>query len=285
VIAEGKVNGKSWQIFTGMPGTNGLPSAPAGQRCYGASGPAVGQREPLVRCLAAPGPDTASPVGFTGFAFDGRIPISVGQVRGDVRYVTVDLSDGTRLRLIPVSVGGARYVAFPVPPALTVGSASAYLANGERSIAVPFNIPHTLVMFGMCQRAGQRLPARITRTIATRPGSAWRARVYAGPWGACIADTSDHDVACIPSAAQLGTQVLFVAPSGPRAAFGTAANVVSYLRVTRTHGAPLRVHPVAVGQQKFFAFLLDSGQSIRHWTAYDAAGAICASGGAPPSRR
>lgn len=282
-IAEGTVYGKSWQVFTARPGTDGMPSAPAGQQCYGASGFAFSQVGSA--CLAAPGPDAASPVGFTGFSLGDRAPISVGQVRADVRYVTVVLSDGTRLKLIPVSVDGTRYVAFPVPPALTVDSASAYLASGRHLTAVPFNIPHTLVMFGMWQRAGQRVPAPITRTIATRPGGAWGAKVYAGPWGACVADLSDHYVSCIPSTAPLGTQVLFAASTSPRAVFGTAANVVSYLRVTRTHGAPLRVRPVAVGQQKFFAFLLGSRQSIKHWTAYDAAGAVCASGGPPAPRR
>lgn len=105
----------------------------------------------------------------------------------------------------------------------------------------------------------------------------------AGPWGACIGEISDDDVACIPSAAPLGTQVLFATMTSPRAVFGTAAGVVSYLRVTRTHGAPFKVHPVAVGRQKFFAFVLASGQSVKHWTAYDAAGAVCASGGPPAS--
>lgn len=282
VIAEGTIDGKSWQVFTGKPGTHGMPSAPAGQQCYGASGPAFSQDQPL--CVAAPGPDAASPVSFIGFSLSDHAQVSIGQVRADVRYVTVELSDLTRLKLIPVSVGGTRYVAFPMPLALTVGSASAYLANGERLTAVPFSIPHTLVVFGAWQRAGQRVPARITRTIAARPGGAWSAKVYAGPWGACIADLPDHYFTCIPGAGPLGTQVLFVASTSPRAVFGTAADVVSYLRVTRTHGAPLRVRPVAVGGQKFFAFLLGIGQSIKHWTAYDAAGAVCASGGAPAPR-
>jgi hypothetical protein len=283
-IAEGTIYGKSWRISTARPGTHGMPPAPAGQHCYGVSGPAFSQDSqdgPL--CLSAPGPDAASPVSFTGFALSDRTPVSVGRVRADVRYVTVKLSDGTRLRLIPVSVAGTRYVAFPVPTALTVAGASAYLASGQRLTAVPFNLPHTLVMFGMWQRAGQRVPARVTRTIATRPDRAWSAKVYAGPWGACVGDISHDDMICIPSSVPLDTQMLFATVTSPRAVFGTAANVVSYLRVTLTHGAPLRVRPVAVGQQKFFAFLLGSGQSVRHWTAYDAAGAVCASGGAPAS--
>lgn len=283
VIAAGTIDGKSWRIFTGKPGTHGMPSGPAGQRCYGASGPAFSPSQDGPLCSAVPGPGAASPVAFTGFTLSDRTAVSVGQVRADVRYVFVELSDGTRLRLIPVRVAGARYVAFPVPPALTVDSASAYLASGQRLTAVPFNLPHSLVMFGMWQRAGQRLPARVTRTLATRPGGAWSVMVYAGPWGACVGDISHGDMVCVPSAAPLGTQMLFATMTSPRAVFGTAANVVSYLRVTRTHGAPLRVRPLAVGQQKFFAFFLGSGQSVKHWTAYDAAGAVCASGGAPAS--
>jgi hypothetical protein len=284
VIATGTIHGAPWKIVTGKPGTHGLPStAPPGQHCFAASGSGIGQS--LSACLTTPAPTAAAPVGFTGWCFVGGQPqIIVGRVLASVRYVTVTLSDGTRLRLIPATVGGTRYVAFPLPDPLTVVSASAYRSDGQYLTAVPFSVPRSLTIFGMWQRPGQSLPPRITRTIATGDGNAWQATAYAGPWGTCIADTSASDGVCVPSAAPLGTQLLLVGSSGPCAVFGSARGDVSYVDVTLASGGTVRAHAVAVGRQKFFAFIGDGFQP-RKWTAYNAAGKRVASGGQVTSRR
>jgi hypothetical protein len=285
-IAEGQVYGESWRVFTGKPGTDGLPSAPKGQQCFGASGPAIGPGPaPVMQCYPLPDPTAAMPVSFVAFSCGGPADGAIGTVRGDVRYVVVALSDGTRLKLTPVSVNGRRYIAFAGPRTLTVDSARAYLDNGQYLTAIPFDKPGNLLVLGMWQRQGQPVPPRITRTISAEPaGKAWWATAYAGPWGTCLTDTFDANMVCIPASTPLGTQILLVASSNPRSVFGTAAENVSYLRITRTNGTPLRVRPVAVGNQKFFAFLLGIGQSIKRWTAYDAAGNPIASGTAPASQ-
>ena len=46
-----------------------------------------------------------------------------------------------------------------------------------------------------------------------------------------------------------------------------------------TDGATMRVTPVLVGSQRYFAFYLDKGeQQVRRWTAYNAAGKQLSSG-------
>jgi hypothetical protein len=54
---------------------------------------------------------------------------------------------------------------------------------------------------------------------------------------------------------------------------------VSYLVVTLTSGQAFRVPVVTVGDQKLFAFALGKGQTLRRWTACDAAGHPLSSGG------
>jgi len=64
----------------------------------------------------------------------------------------------------------------------------------------------------------------------------------------------------------------------PAMNWGSAAAVVSYVRLALTNGGSLRVNAVAVGGQKYFAFVLGNGQHVRRWTAYDAAGRQVATG-------
>jgi hypothetical protein len=276
-IAEGKIYGAPWQVSTGMPGTPGMPSAARGKQCCAATGSVIGQGGSLTACFKVSGPDAANPVMFGGwYATGSRAEISVGLVRADVRYVTVSLSDGTPLKLIPVVADGTRYVAFVVPDTLAVDSATAYLSNGQNLTAIPFDKQQHLVIFGMWLRPGQASPPRITRTVSI--DQSWRVTAYAGPWGTCLTDTSADNLVCVPSTAPLDTRVLLVGTRGARSVFGSAAANVSYLRVTLTHGKPLKVSPVAVGKQKFWALLLPARQALKHWTAYDAAGGKIASG-------
>lgn len=147
-IATGTIYGKPWQLVTGKPGTRGMPPAlsPGQQQCFVASGSAgISQAEPLMQCLPNLAPDAAAPVDFTELGAGAGTELSIGRVLAGVRYVTVDLSDGTRLTLIPASVDGARYVAFAMPGTLTVESANAYLGNGQIRTAIPFSLPPNVV--------------------------------------------------------------------------------------------------------------------------------------------
>jgi hypothetical protein len=277
LIAGGLMNGKAWQVVTGKPGTNGLPK---GQQCFGAFGPAFGADGNTTQCIPTQPPDAADPVGFTEFTCGGAV-VSVGRVRADVQYAVVDLADGTQLKLIPATVYGTRYVAFPAPLPLSVDSATAYLRNGRYLTAIPFTAPQGVVLFGMWLQPGQRGLPRATGLVASgrADGATWAVYVYAGPWGWCIDDSATLE--CLPLATPLATQLLGTASSHQGVIFGAAAAGVSYLRVTLAGGGALRVGVTAVGSQRFFAFYLRKGQTMRKWTAYDAAGRPVASGTVP----
>lgn len=299
LIARGMIFGAPWQLVIGKPGTHGLPaSSSAGQQCFVASGSAVGQgTEPLTACMTMPAPSAAAPVGFTAFGGGAPIQISVGRVLPGVRYVTVDLSDQTQLKLIPATIDGVRYVAFVVPESLKVDSASAYLTTGKTSAgshagtlevvtAIPFSLPQNLLMFGIWYRPGEHLPPRITRTIATAAlaSVAWFVTANAGPWGTCLTDSSDQNFVCVPTTAPLATQILLVTTGDPCTDFGAAATNVAYLKVTQSDGSTVRVNTVAVGRQKFFAFV-SNGENPKKWTAYNAAGRVVASSARVTSHR
>jgi hypothetical protein len=279
VIATGTIDGQSWQIYTDSPKTNGAP----GQQCVGASGPALGGGVLQPVCFSPTPPGSTDPVAFEGAAVDGHAQASVGQVGADVSYVLVRLSDDITLKLIPVKVYGTRYVAFASPPSLVVASATAYLGDGRYLTAIPFNSPGGIPVFGMWLSPGQPVPARVTKRIAagSADGTAWAVQVHLGPWGTCFVDTGldARQMGCEGAITSMGTQMFVLPGDSPGIVAGWAAAGVRYLTITMTDGRTLRVTPVLVGSQQYFAFYLDTGaQQVRGWAAYDAAGKQLCSG-------
>lgn len=263
---------------------NPRTSGAQGQWCADASGPAFGPgAQPL--CGPPTPPDSTNPVAFEGLAVGGYARASVGQVDADVSTVRVRLSDGTELALIPVKVYGTRYVAFASPPSLTVASATAYLSDGRYLRAIPFNPPDGNPVFGQWLSPGQPVPARVMKRIASgsADGEAWAVQAVAGPWGTCFTGTGLYaaDMGCAADTAPMGTRILVIFGDPPEIVTGSAAAGVRYLTVTLTDGRTLRVTPVLVASQRYFAFSLDKGQTVRGWTAYDAAGRPLSSGRLP----
>jgi hypothetical protein len=278
-IATGTIDGQSWQVYRDKPKANGAP----GQQCVAASGPAFGAlTQPLQDCGAAQ-PVRSDPVDWQGLACDGYGQASFGAVRADVSYVLVKLSDGTELKLIPVKVYGLRYVAFASPASLSVASATAYLTDGQYLRAIPFNAQDGLPIFGAWQSPGGPIPARVTAKIAAGSdvGQTWAVRASTGPWGTCFVQSGPNAglLGCVEQTGPMGTRMLVFCGDSPGMVAGSAAAGVRYLTITMTDGAALRVTPVAVGSQRYFAFYLDKGeQQVRRWTAYDAAGKRLSSG-------
>jgi hypothetical protein len=84
---------------------------------------------------------------------------------------------------------------------------------------------------------------------------------------------------CTSDTAPGVTQVFTMPGDSPGVVAGAAGPGVRYITVTMTDGSTVRVTPVAVGGQLYFAFYLDKGQQqVRGWAAYDAAGTRLASG-------
>ena len=57
---------------------------------------------------------------FTGLSGDGAAETTVGEATQDVAYFIVNFTDGQQLKLIPVTVGGHRYIAWLAPLSMTV---------------------------------------------------------------------------------------------------------------------------------------------------------------------
>jgi hypothetical protein len=279
MIASGKVDGQSWEVYTDNPAANGAP----GRQCLAASGPAFGPGpQPLYECLQPAPPGSTNPVDFEGIAADGYAQASFGTVRADVSYVLVRLSDGTVLKLIPVKVYGTRFVAFASPPSAPVASATAYLSDGRYLTAIPFNGPGALPAFVLWLSPGQPVPPRVTKQIAagSAAGHSWAVRAVIGPWGTCfVASGLDAGMlGCIAGTGSTQTRMLVFPGGSPGMVAGSAAAGVGYLTIALTDGRTARVTPVLVGGQRYFAFYLDKGQTVRRWTAYDAAGRQLSSG-------
>ncbi len=282
LVASGVIGKQSWQLLVSKPGNLGTSQ---NQQCVYTKGSAfiygdtsTANKEQDCGPVLAPGTD---PVTFTGTSTNSN-QAQVGAVAADVRYVVVTLSDGQQLKLIPVRVYGTRLVAFAAPIADGVASATAYLDNGQYRTAIPADLPASLTIFGQWLRPGQPVPPRATAVVAsgTTDGHSWSVTAYVGPWGTCLS-TAAGESACVPVYPVTTTGDIGMVGNPPQVIYGSAAASVSYLIVRLTDGHSFRVRVVAVGSEKLFAFALGTGQTVRLWTAYDAAGKPLTSGTLP----
>jgi hypothetical protein len=215
----------------------------------------------------------ADPISFEGESGEGGADpafASFGQAWQGVVSVRVALSDGVTLTLHPVEVDGMRFVAFATPAGLPIDSVTVYSRSGEFAVAIPFNAPDGFPGFGAWLRPGQARPRQYSGAF----GSGVVATAYVGPWGTCLEVSGGGDCSPVidtPSTAMMGASGSVV--------FGSAAESVSYLTITRKDGSTLRAAAIAVGPHKFWAVpLSQSEQAGARWTAYDAAGKAVGSG-------
>jgi hypothetical protein len=278
LVASGMIGDKSWRVIVDKPRQLGGAGI---QQCFSAQGTAFGASQGSAQNCGPQLAPSADPVQFTGSG-DGGNEAQVGAVAADVTYLVVTLDDGQQLKLIPVRLYGTRLVAFAAPMGAGVASAVAYRNDGQYRIAIPASLPGDLPVFGAWLAPGQHGQARATGRVAagTVDGQAWSVTAYIGPWGVCFT-TAPGVAGCDEAIAPLTTTgVLGSQGSGPpQVVYGTAASAVSYLMVTLTSGQAFRVPVAVVGGQKLFAFALGKGQTLKKWTAYDAAGHPLSSGG------
>ena len=275
LVASGVIGKRSWQVLVSKPGPIGTAQ---NQQCVYTKGSAFttgatagsGTASRELDCGPALTPGT-DPVTFAGGSA-GPNQAQLGAVTADVRYVVVQLDDGQELKLTPVRVYGIRLVAFAAPLA-TVASATAYLDSGQYLTAIPSDLPAGLAIFGKWLRPRQPVPPRATAVIAsgTTDGHSWSVTAYVGPWGTCFS-TAAGESACTATVPMTSTGVVGIAGNPPQFVYGSAAASVSYLIVRLTDGRFFRTGVVPIDGEKLFAFALGKGQTLRRWTAYDAAG-------------
>ena len=262
LIASGLIGTQPWNLSVESPTSDNCVFTGTGLSFYACQDGYSGQ------------PSVADPITFEGAGGGTAVNptfVSFGAVWKGVVSARVELSDGTVLTLHPAEVDGLRFVAFDIPAQLPVDSVIAYSDTGEIATAIPFTAPTGFPTFSAWLRPGQARPPRLTGTF----GSGTVVTAYLGPWGTCLKlAVGEYD--CLPLTIEPGTSVMGASPT---VVFGSAAESVSYLTITRKNGSTLRAEPTAVGPQKFWAVpLSQSEQADARWTAYDDAGKAVASG-------
>lgn len=288
LIASGTVNGKGWQVIASKPGTGG---ADIGEQCFAVQGTAfgagTGETENCVSALTTTSADSVEGANGGGpvtlEALSGGLSQSFyGAVASNVSYVTVTLHNGTVLTLHPVSVYGVRMVAFAVPKGGVINETAAYSATGEIASAVPFAAPDGATTIATWLKPGQQGLARATRLVAqgTTRGTAWSVTVYEGPWGICLVTnlsvSNCYDLTS--GAAPLGAVSLEWSERHPELFYGSTVPSVARMIITMADGSTVHVDPVAVGPQKFYAFVTEPGDKALRWAAYNNVDSEVASG-------
>jgi hypothetical protein len=268
-IAQGTINGKPWQMTISKPND-------IGQQCFESAGAAVGGHGPKI-CAQDTGTVAGAPIAFYASFSPPYLAMS-GAVATDVSYANVTLTDGTVLRLHPVEVWGARYVAFLAPRG-AVAKVAAYSARGEIASSVPD--PAGSANFDTWYPPGQHgpAPARASGVIGTGTfdDTAWSVRL--GSSGECV--EFGGTPGCEPYSRPAGTAIVqYVVFGGLSSAFavffGSAAPAVSRIAIEFPGGQTV-ARPVTVAGQKYWAFAAVAYKSV-HWTAYNAAGQVVGAG-------
>jgi hypothetical protein len=277
-IAAGAFGDLKWQASVVPPG----PTSPVrGDSCYTVA-ISLGGGDIQGECNDLPGAMSdglgpAKPAAFTELGNDGTTETTVGEATQDVAYFIVNFTDGQQLKLIPVTVGGHRYIAWMAPLSMTIQYVVAHLGgpyndDGQIAVATPFEQPGQPPVFGLWQD-GQGGPAPGAGVIGhgTTGGHAWKVTAYEGPWGTCFV-TDPGGTNCVP--AELGPTAIigWGGDSAESAAFGSAGPGVALVRVTLSNGTTATARPVGVGNEDLFAFAMRRGLIPVSWTAYDASG-------------
>jgi hypothetical protein len=217
------------------------------------------------------------PAAFTGLSDDGTTETTVGEATQDVAYFIVNFTDGQQLKLLPVTVGGHRYIAWMAPLSMAIQYVVAHLGgpyvdDGQIAVATPFEQPGQPPVFGLWQD-GQGGPATDVKVIGhgTTGGHAWKVTAYTGPWGTCFVTDPDGSE-CVPADLYTTAILGWGTVSPVERGFGSAAPGVAALRVTLSDGKTVTARPVIVGNEDLFAFPTGNGVSPTAWAAYNASG-------------
>ena len=276
-VAAGSVGAMKWQAYVVPPG----PKSPVpADSCYALSVNAgsdiMGTCNDIPAQLGR-GLGASQPAAFITASGDDTNATVVGEVSADVTYFIVTFTDGQQFKLIPVTAGGHRYIAWMAPLSMT--DRERYRAPGrpvlrQRAGRQRGPVPAA----GLAARvrpvaAGGRYRAAARRAGHHRRPAPWKVTAYEGPWGTCFV-TGRPGGWCRTGreARRDDDHRLRPARTRPGVGFGAAAPGVATVRVTLSNGKAVTVHPVGVGNEDLFAFPVSKGVTPVSWTAYDAAG-------------
>jgi hypothetical protein len=281
-VAAGSVGDMKWKAYVVPPGQkNPVPA----DSCYAITidigGDVTGTCHDIPAQLGR-GLGAGRPAAFTMLSDDNTTATVVGEASADVTYFIVTFTDGQQLKLIPVTAGGHRYIAWMAPLSMTIASVTAHLGgpysdSGQTASAVPFQQPGWPPEFGLWQQEGDTAPPRDTQVIAAGAanGQAWKVTAYEGPWGTCfVPSPSDNGgMECFPDARPGTTDVVGGwGGTGAQPVFGSAAPGAARVAIALSDGTTVPMKPVTVGDERLFAFWAAKGVAPTAWTAYDAKG-------------
>lgn len=158
-VASGAVGGESWRVTVHGPGS---ASPVPGDSCYlvepGTFGDFAGSCQDIPATMANR-LGANDPAAFTGSS-DPVSDVVVGEAAPQVTFLIVNFSDGQSLKLIPVTVGGHRYVAWIAPVSMTITSVVAhiggpYFDSGVTATQAPFYPPGQQPVAGRWRLSGQ----------------------------------------------------------------------------------------------------------------------------------
>jgi hypothetical protein len=294
-VAQGTIGGLRW---TAVVSRSKLKPQDQAYTCFttftapAASGPASQPTAELTGVCAQTAALLASYTGSNPAGFNGGIgsvgaagtpeQVMLGAAAPDVAYFELAFTDGQQLKLIPVTVLGRRYIAWVAPASMSVASLTAHLGgpnadSGQTSTAIPYDPSGGTPLFGLWLKPGQATPPRASGVIGqgTADGRPWSESAYEGPWGTCFDPPPAGGATCASTSRLVTTAVLGGWAGDPAgASVGSAAPGVARLRITFSDGTSVQVTPVALGNERLFAFWIGKDVVVTGWTAYDAAGGV-----------
>jgi len=265
VIAQGVTDGKRWKVV--VSGSATAPSVEA----VGAIGASGGMSGPVV----LDGPVSVESMN------DSRYTTIAGNVSAAVTSLVLQLPDGERPTLTPVSWGGARWVAVVLPTRVPVVRAVAYSGTRELAYSVPFRGS----IFAAWWDPGQVGPARITRSIGSGviDGKPWHATAQIGPWGWCFTEGSGSACYGVNPKADLAGQRLAMTTCSPAAGNAPATGIVSVASdVTRvvlrlSDGTSASFRAVEVAGSRMLGYVVPAHVRVTSSTEYGSRGQVVGS--------
>jgi hypothetical protein len=271
VVATGTIYGTHWQLSVSDPRAHG--------QCFTGT---VGTGSLGSACDLLP--RSATTPASLHVLSNGSYTAMITGVAPDVTYVVLTTADRKELRLVPVTVGasGDRFIGIVSPHDFNFTSATAYLKDGKH-VGLAQNAPPGWTRpGGNSPRAGN---ASLGPIMAD--GQQWLVSAEEGPWGTCVG-TGYTDIPSVlscttvaPLTALAAVGVANVPAGSPTLVYGSAPPAATSLTVTLTNGHSLHVYVHIVGTGNLWAFALATGQSVRSWTAFSAAGKPLGTGRLP----
>jgi hypothetical protein len=275
LIGEGTIDGRRWTIVLNSSRQNdGCSIDGFSLSCSAAGSSAAGARQ--VSLGSAGGRD---------------IEFEYGTVGADVTGIVIQLSNGSRLNLRPVSAYGRRWVAFAAP-SLAIGRAETFVGGTLYRYAVPF-VNDGSSEFVTWLHPGQAGLARVSKSLGSGRlnGVSWHGAISIGPWGTCVVFANGSS--CVPGAsvprlvpaghliASLACGLLYTSEgTSAHASSGVVAVPPGVRSVVLTFagGRQHKLAAVSVGGTVAFVYAIPDAPAVTRIQELGAAGQLLASG-------